>query len=238
MAKIYVLKEPRKDRAWNIYMLREAARLKKWFDGIYYSSKLKRLLAVFRPTPGTHVNLLVFEEMGESVLRDTYRMECPRGCNRCCVFRSGAFMIENEVRQLPPELRERVLRQPSEIIRTPGGPVRIYRLDTEAMGRCIFFDVERGECIIERYGKHLKPIVCLLTYCTVFATRNGKLYLKTGYRSLPDGRVEMFYREVSDKEWNRMIARMGEVWRRYRRVYLSKIREEEETARYASQQPR
>jgi hypothetical protein len=221
MGKIYVLKEPRRDKAWNIYALREAARLKRWFVGVYYSPRLKRLLAVFKPTPGTHVNMLVFEEMGESILRDAYRMECPKGCGRCCVFRSSAFMLDVEVNKLPPELRERVLRQPSELIRTPGGPVRVYRLDTEPMGRCIFFDVEKGECMLERLGREYKPIVCLLTYCTVFATRNGKLYLKTGYRVLPDGRVEMFYREVSRREWERMVARMGDVWRRYRRVYIA-----------------
>ncbi len=221
MAKIYVLREPRRqDRAWNIYALREAARLKKWFNGVYYSPRLKRLLAVFRPTPGTHVNLEVFEELNESVLRDAYRMECPRGCNRCCVFRSGAFIIENEVRKLPPAFQERVLKQPSELIRTPGGWVRIYRLDTETMGRCIFFDVERGECELEKMGgKEAKPIVCLLTYCTVFALRNGEKYLKTGYREIGDGRVELYYKRVTEEEWRRMVTRMASTWLRLRRIH-------------------
>ncbi len=229
MAKIWVLREPRRgDRAWNIYSLREAARLKRWFDGVYYSPRLRRLLAVFRPTPGTHVNRLVFEEMSDSVLRDAYRMECPEDCNRCCVIHSGAFMLDLEARQLPPELRERVLRQPSEKLVTPGGKVRVYRLDTEPMGRCIFFDVEKGRCMLEElYGRRFKPIVCLLTYCTVFATRGGKKYLKAGYRVHRDGSVEIIYREASDEEWRRMVARMGSVWRRYRRVYLAKKAEEE-----------
>ncbi len=226
MAKVYVLREPRRgDRAWNIYALREAARLKKWFKGVYYSPRLKRLLAVFKPTPGTHVNPEVFEEIGESALRDAYRMECPRGCNRCCVFRSGAFILENEVNKLPPSIQERVLRQPSELIKTPGGWVRIYRLDTESMGRCVFFDVEQGECMLERLGgKEAKPIVCLLTYCTVFATRNGEKYLKTGYRDLGDGRVEIHYRRVSDEEWEAAIKKMASTWLRFRRVYKSSLR--------------
>ena len=228
MGKIYVLREPRREREWNIYVLREAARLKKWFIGVYYSPRLKRLLVAFKPTPGTHVNMQVFEEIGESVLEDAYRMECPRGCNRCCVFRSGAFMLENEVKMLPPELQTRVLSQPSELVWTPGGPVRVYRLDTEPMGRCIFFDVERGECMLERYGKHVKPVICLITYCTIFATRGGKLYLKTGYKLLPGGRVVMSYREVSREEWEAAVKRMGALWRRYRRVYLEKRREAEE----------
>ncbi len=224
MGKVWVLREPKRgDRAWNIYALREAARLKKWFVGVYYSPKLRRLLAVFKPTPGTHVNRLVFEEMNESVLRDAYRMECPRGCNRCCVIHSGAFMLDVEARQLPEELRSIVLRQPSEKVLTPGGKVRVYRLDTEPMGRCIFFDVEKGECMLERMlGKTGKPIVCLLTYCTVFTTRSNRLYLKEGYREARGG-VELLYREVSKEEWNRMVARMGSVWRRYRRVYLAQL---------------
>ncbi|BEP17121.1 hypothetical protein PYJP_04730 [Pyrofollis japonicus] len=223
MGKIYVLKEPRRgDRAWNIYALREAARLKKWFQGVYYSPRLKRLLAVFKPTPGTHVNLEVFEEMNEGVLKDAFRMECPRGCNKCCVFRSGAFILENELRELPSNVAEKIMKQPSELIRTPGGWVRVYRLDTEPMGRCIFFDVEKGECTLEALGgKRFKPIVCLLTYCTVFATRNGEKYLKTGFRVLSDGRVEMHYKRVSDDEWNIMVRRMASTWLRYRKVYKS-----------------
>ncbi len=227
MGKVWVLREPRRgDRAWNIYALREAARLKKWFAGVYYSPRLRRLLAVFKPTPGTHVNRLVFEEMSESVLRDAYRMECPRGCNRCCVIHSGAFMLDVEARQLPEELRSIVLKQPSERVLTPGGKIRVYRLDTEPMGRCIFFDVEQGECMLERMlGRTRKPIVCLLTYCTVFATRNNRLYLKEGYREIKGG-IELLYREVSREEWNRMVTRMGSVWRRYRRVYLAKLSDE------------
>jgi hypothetical protein len=222
MGKVFVLREPRKrDREWNIYALREAARLKRWLDGVYYSPRLQRLLAVFRPTPGTHVNMLVFEEMGESVLADAYRMECPRGCNRCCVIHSGAFILDVEVRMLPDEARSIVLRQPRETVVTPGGKVRVYKLDTEAMGRCIFFDVESGGCKLEAYGKYLKPIVCLLTYCTVFASRNNKLFLKSGYKELRDGSVLINYREVDEKQWKRMVDRMGSVWRRYRKVLRS-----------------
>jgi len=223
LAKVWVLKEPRKrDKEWNIYALREAARLKRWFRGVYYSPRLGRLLAVFKPTPGTHVNQLVFEEYGEGVLRDAYRMECPSGCNRCCVIHSGAFMLDVEVRMLPRGLRDVVMRQPKEVLRTPGGKVRVYKLDTGPMGRCVFFDVERGRCILEeKLGKHGKPIVCILTYCTVFATRGGKRYVKTGYRVHPDGRVELRYREVEEREWRAMVQRMGSVWRRYRRVFRS-----------------
>ncbi len=228
MGKVWVLREPRRgDREWNLYALREAARLKRWFEGVYYSPRLGRLLAVFRPTPGTHVNELVFEQVNESVLRDAYRMECPDGCNRCCVIHSGAFMLDVEVRQLPEEYRAIVERQPRETVKTPGGKIRVYRLDTEPMGRCIFFDVERGRCRLEaELGRSYKPIVCLLTYCTVFATRNGKLYLKRGVKRSRDGRIIMEYVEVDEATWKRMVARMGSVWRRFRKVYLAQKMQE------------
>ena len=226
MGKVYVLREPRSgDEAWNIYALREAARLKRWFMGVYYSPRLGRLLAVFKPTPGTHVNTAVFEEMGESVLRDAYRMECPEGCNRCCVMRSGAFMLDVEVRGLPDELRSRVMRQPSYTVKTPGGRVRVYRLDTGPMGRCIFFDMERGGCALERLlGKKGKPIVCMLTYCTLFASRGGRLYLKTGY-TVKGGRTIIRYREVGREEWERAVRRMGGLWRRLRRMQQAAVEE-------------
>jgi len=228
MGKVYVLKEPRNDKSWNIYALREASRLKKWFDGVYYSPQLKRLLIVFRPTPGTHVNHLVFEEIGESVLKDAYRMLCPEGCSRCCVANSGAFILENEVDIIPDEeTRMKIMVQPSEVIRTPGGPIRIYYLATESLGRCIFLNPRTGKCMLEeRFGKQYKPVICTITYCTVFAERQGQKYVKTGYRVLGGGRVELYYRKVSDEEFEKAVERMGTMLRKLRRV-LPILRERE-----------
>lgn len=229
MGKVYVLREPKKDKSWNIYALREASRLKRWFDGVYYSPQLKRLLVVFRPTPGTHVNQLVFEEIGESVLKDAYKMLCPEGCSRCCVVNSGAFILENEVDALPDEeIRMKIMVQPSEIVRTPGGPVRIYYLATESLGRCIFLNPRTGKCMLEeRFGKQYKPIICTITYCTVFAERRGQKHVKTGYKVLGDGRVELYYRKVSDAEFEKAVERMGTMLRKLRRV-LPILREREE----------
>ncbi len=214
MAKIYVLKEPRREREWNIYALREAARLKKWFQGVYYSPKLKRLLAVFKPSPGTHVNLLVFEELGESIVRDSYRLICVKGCGRCCAMFSGAFILENEVQSLPSDMKAQVYMQPSELVRTPGGPVRVFSLATGPLGRCVFFDPDRCTCRIEEQASwKAKPIVCLLTYCTLFAEKNGKLYIKMGYRETRSG-VEIFYREASREEVEALARRLSWRWRR------------------------
>ena len=214
MGKVVVLKEPR-TRRWNIYALREAARLKKWFKGVYYSPPLKRLLVVFKPTPGTHINQLVFEEVGESVLEGSYRMLCIKGCGKCCAIASGAFILENEVEVLPPEEKAKVYAQPSYLVKTPGGYVRVYRLDTGPMGRCIFFDPHRVECTLEsRHGWKVKPIICLITYCTLFAERGGELYVKTGYRVEKEGAVVMSYRRASEEEVKRIVERMTLSWRK------------------------
>ena len=220
MGKVYILREPKKDKSWNIYALREASRLKRWFDSVYYSPQLKRLLIVFKPTPGTYVNQLVFEEIGESVLKDAYRMLCPRGCSRCCVVNSGAFILENEVDVLPDEeVRMKIMVQPSEIVRTPGGPIRVYYLATESLGRCVFLSPRTGECVLEkRFGKQYKPIICAITYCTIFAERGGQKYVKTGYRVLRDGRVELYYRRVDDSEFEKAVERMGTMLRKLRRA--------------------
>ena len=203
-----MLREPRK-KSWNIYALREAARLKKWFVGVYYSPRLKRLLVAFKPTPGTHVNHLVFEELDESILRESYRMVCPEGCGRCCAAKSGAFMLDVEVSKLPVELQLALETQPKERVLTPGGVVTIYYLGTGPGGQCIFYDVRRRRCRLEaEYGREYKPIICLIHYCTVFAERDGNLYLKTGYRVTPQG-VVMFYRRVSKEEWEAAVRRMS-----------------------------
>ncbi|AEM39638.1 hypothetical protein Pyrfu_1784 [Pyrolobus fumarii 1A] len=232
MGKVYVLREPRK-KDWNIYALREAARLKKWFIGTYYSPRLKRLLIAFKPTPGTHVNRLVFEEMNESLLRESYQMVCPPGCGRCCVAKSGAFMLDIEVTKLPPELQLKLEAQPKERILTPGGVVTIYYIGTGPGGRCIFYNAQQRRCMLEaQYGKEAKPIICLIEYCTVFAERNGKKYLKTGYKVTDNG-VLMFYRSVGGDEWKAAIRRMARLTERIAKAERRRRKEQQE-----AQEPR
>ncbi len=224
MGKVYVLREPR-SKEWNIYALREAARLKKWYIGTFYSPRLKRLVVAFKPTPGTHVNKLVFEEIDESILKESFRMVCPPGCGRCCVARSGAFMLDVEVSKLPLELQLKLELQPKEKVLTPGGVVAIYYIGTGPGGRCIFYDVKRKRCMLEeQYGREAKPIVCLIEYCTVFAERNGVRYIKTGYKVTERG-VLLFYRRVTDEEWDYAVRRMASLADRIARAEARRARE-------------
>jgi hypothetical protein len=72
---------------------------------------------------------------------------------------------------------------------------------------CIFYDAQRRACKLEELGKGYKPVVCLLTYCTIFASRGGKLYLKAAARRV-EGGWWLVYREVGEDEWRRALLRM------------------------------
>jgi len=202
------LREPTGDEAWNLYCLRRAARLKRKLVGVYYSPQLRRLLAVFRVAPGDRVDEEVFERVDSSVLEASYRMECPQGCGRCCAKFSGAFALDVEAEELPPEARRRVELQPSRLVRTKRGYVRVYELGTGPAGMCVFYSAGRRACKLEEeVGRGYKPVVCLLTYCTVFASRGGRLYLKAAARRV-EGGWELIYREVGGDEWRRALLRM------------------------------
>ena len=201
------LREPTGDEAWNLYCLRRAARLKRKLVGVYYSPKLLRLLALFKVSHSDRVDDEVFERVDPSLLEEAYRMECPPGCGKCCAKFSGAFALDVEVEELPSEVGQRVRAQPSRLVRTRRGYVRVYELGTGPAGMCIFYDAQRRACKLEELGKGYKPVVCLLTYCTIFASRGGKLYLKAAARRV-EGGWWLVYREVGEDEWRRALLRM------------------------------
>ncbi|MEM4688819.1 MAG: hypothetical protein QXH65_06785 [Thermofilaceae archaeon] len=198
------LREPGGSEARNLLCLREAARLKGSLIGVYYNPQLRRLLAVFKVPPDARLDESVFERVDPSVIEASYRMECPKGCGRCCAVFSGAFVLDVEIRKLPSEVRQRIEAQPSRLVETVRGLVRVYELGTGPAGRCIFFNVKQRSCQLESYGRSCKPIICLLTYCTIFASRSGRLYLKVRAREV-HGRYEMIYREATEEEWRRAI---------------------------------
>ncbi len=206
MAKVYVLKEPTREPEWNYFLLWEAARIKKYYVGTYYVPRLNRLLAVFKPTPGTYVSDLAFEGMDFSIIRDGYKMICIPGCGRCCEANSGAFILGNEVKLIPRKLAK-FDQLPSFTLSVYGRKIKVYRLDVGPRGRCIFYDEEAGGCILDRFEKYRKPVICLIHYCTVFAERNGERYIKVSVKY--DGKSYVpVYRHVSDDEWEGILRNL------------------------------
>ena len=89
-------------------------------------------------------------------------------------------------------------------------------MGTGPAGRCIFFNPQLCACgLEEEYGRGHKPIICLLTYCTIFASRGGKLYLKVRARKVGSS-YEMIYKEASEEERKWTVQKVGSAWRRAR----------------------
>lgn len=215
---LYALREPKDDKAWNMYALKEASKLKNWFLGTYYNDELKRLLVVFDPPPKTYINESVFEDLPGGTIKESYLMECPEGCGRCCAFQSNTFILSNELKYLPEKIQAKIRLQPLEEVNTPTGALKSYRLGTGILGMCIFFNPSTIKCALEEIGgKAAKPIICLITYCTIFATKGGSFFLKVGYKELNDRKVAMFYRQVTREEWRRALAKMASISARHRR---------------------
>ena len=203
---LYVLRQPPGDWRSDIELLVAAAVNHRRLVGVYWLPGAQRLAAVFRDPVDSYG---AFERISERDLENSYKMECPRGCGLCCAVNSGAFILDIELRRLPRQLRGVVERQPYREVETSIGRVRVYKLGTARAGRCIFFNTRTGGCRLEeRLGRKAKPIICRLTYCTLFATgRQGRM-LRIPGSSTPK------YRPATKSEWLRAIEELRSRWRR------------------------
>lgn len=165
----YFLKPPSGKVAWNYFLLYKASRLKKYYCGTYYVPG-KTILPLFN-LPIDRTDERAFMKASRSDLEKAYKMLCVN-CSLCCVENSGAFAFEHEYR-LIKNYTEAFL--PSvEVEAEYIGKLRIYRLDVGPRGRCVLYDVEKG-CLVHGY---LKPMICMIQYCSFFAEKNGEKYIK------------------------------------------------------------
>jgi len=202
VAKYYMLRRPTGQARWDYFLLYVGAKLKKFYVGTYYIPKYRVLAPVFKPSPGTPLDLRALVEVPSDILENSYRMICIE-CGWCCERDSGAFALENEVRDLPLHLVDRPLDW--KWVDTVIGPVKVYRLDLGPGGRCVFYS--DGRCLVPR---DRKPIICLIHYCSLYAEMRGRKFIKVGVRRV-GGQYEPIYREVSDEEFelikNRVLSR-------------------------------
>ncbi len=201
---LYMLRQPPGTWSGDVELLVAAAENRRRLLGVYWLPSRGILAAVFRD-PVDRWGL--FERISEEELRHAYRMECPRGCGYCCALRSGAFVLETELRYLPRWARRIVERQPSRVVETRMGPVRVYMLGTGPLGSCVFFNPRTATCRLEEEaGREAKPIVCRLTYCTLFATGPRGRLLR-----LPGSKTPK-YRPATRREWEEAVKAMRERW--------------------------
>ncbi|WP_460125885.1 YkgJ family cysteine cluster protein [Stetteria hydrogenophila] len=201
---LYALRQPPGDWRGDVELLVAAAVNKRRLVGVYWLPGSGRLVAVFRDPVDEWG---AFERVDPEEVRRGYRMECPRGCGYCCAVNSGAFVLDVELGSLPRWARRVVERQPSRVVETSRGAVRVYMLGTGLLGGCIFFNPETGGCRLEESaGRHAKPIICRLTYCTLFATGPEGRVLR-----IPGSRTPK-YRPATRREWEEAVKALRERW--------------------------
>lgn len=206
-----MLRQPRGDWRSDVEALVAAALNRRRLLGVYWLPHRGILAAVFRD-PLDRWGL--FEPLDPRELESAPRMECPRGCGYCCALRSGAMVLDVELRYLPRWARRLVEGRPYRLVETRlFGPVRVYSLATGPLGSCVFFNPRTGGCRLEEAaGRDAKPILCRLTYCTLFATGpRGRLLRVPGSRAPK-------YRPATRREWEEAVrelrARWVEAWRK------------------------
>ena len=185
----------RPGRSWreNYAALYIASLYKGDLKGVYYIPSLRLYAPVFEVKELPPAHEWAFMEVRVSQLNRAYRMVCME-CGACCARNSGAFAFAHEL-----TAEERASLEP-EVIRAPRvGDILLYWLDRGPAGRCVFFD-ERGKCVL---GDR-KPVACLVYYCSLFAERGGKLYVKVAVRR--DGTP--VYRAASRTEAKRLARRL------------------------------
>ena len=210
----YALLEPTGEESYDLFLLYKACKYKSFFYGTFYFPRRRELRPVFR-IPRVDIRDDIFERVPASEVEDAYRMLCVK-CGRCCVMDSGAFAFKDEIFRIMNKLGI-PMDFPSREVRVHRvGRVLIYDLAIKEGGRCYFYTPEG--CLIERQAPwRLKPMICLIHHCSVFAERRGKLYIKVSVRR--EGRKFVpVYREVSQEEFDRVAEGVRrDVYRLYMR---------------------
>lgn len=208
----YALLKPTGDESYDLFLLYKARKYKSFFHGTYYLPKRRELRPVFR-IPHDEVRDDVFEVIPAAELEDSYRMICV-ACGRCCAFNSGAFAFEDELLRISEKLGIPPAFPSREVSIYRVGRVRVYELGVERGGKCYFYTADG--CLVERRGTwRLKPIICLIHHCSIFAERRNKLYIKVGVKRV-GGEAIPVYREVSPDEFEKIVETAK---RRVHRLY-------------------
>ncbi len=166
------------DKAFNLTILRYLWRFRDSILGVYYIPKLGSVVPVLRVD--TELPPRFFVKIDESVLRNSYRMVCLRGCGACCEVNAGVFMFEEELEEVSKFAKRSVVPSMCETVTLLNGEV--VKVCSLPRGRCPFYDPLSRSCTINE----VKPIICRVHYCTLVAERNGVLYYKKrGRRGKP-----------------------------------------------------
>lgn len=213
---LYILKKPTGRKSYDFYLLYEASKFKSRYKATYYIPSLKYIAPVFY-LEDYEVNPDVFEPIDKETLSKSYKLICVR-CGLCCVHSSAAFAFEHELKAIKsecyPDLDYSLFN--FYYVNIPKyGAVKVYELSQPPQGKCFFY--QYGGCPIP---KRLKPIICLIQYCSLFAEREGKVYMKVASRS--DGTP--VYKPINMKKFEELRKLLCRRSKRYFFKYLKAVR--------------
>ncbi len=165
----------RRDRVWNLTILWYVAKLRRHYIGTYYFEDTNSLHPVLELDARELRKLpkRLFQPIDPRLLEESYRMVCIPRCGACCERNAGAFAFDFELYELGLNISQ--LRC-EEIRLLNGVRTRVCELPNGSWGTCVFYDQDKRRCRVH----DLKPIICLVSYCSLVAEKHGLLYVKTG----------------------------------------------------------
>jgi len=193
---LYRTARPRKDRTFNITVLRFLWKLQSYLIGVFYIPNLGDVVPVLdAPAP---LPKPFFYPLDERILNEAYEMVCIDGCGACCEVRSGAFAFREELEELAHEYGFNIKFSRCEKMRLVTGEV--VEICEVSKGTCPFYDESSRKCLVYR----LRPIICRIHYCTLVARRKGKLYIKSGVQG---GKVHYIEWRGSESELAKIVRK-------------------------------
>ncbi|RLF23469.1 MAG: hypothetical protein DRN15_03690 [Thermoprotei archaeon] len=204
----YALKRPSEEEEWNYFLLYMASLRKRYFIGTYYIQEWNLYTPVFKMPP-TIVDKRAFTPIEKEVLDNAYRMVCI-GCGRCCARSSGAFAFEHEIEEFKDKLPIEVDLLDWFYVRLSYvGDVKVFRLDKGVAGSCVLYDVKKRWCIL---AEEEKPVICIIHYCSLYAERRGKYYVKVAVKRRYNELIPI-YKEAQGKVLRRIKSMLRRAYR-------------------------
>ncbi len=180
--------EPTDDASWSYYLLYNLSLVRHCLLGVFYIPSMRYYGPVLDLDEKEleKIDSKILFEIPEDELTRALLIVCKK-CGWCCEEEAGSFAFEHELRHIETFLGRKIrsLLRVRQVRLYNGKTIRVYLLEREGPGTCMFYDPSSKTCKIHP----VKPIICRITYCARYAIdRAGRVYIRMGTRK-SDGTV-------------------------------------------------
>ncbi len=164
----------RYDRVWNLTVLWYVAKLRRHYIGTYYFEDTNSLHPVLELDAHKLRELpkRLFQPIDPKLLEESYRMVCIPRCGACCERNAGAFAFDFELHRLGLDILQLTRCEKLKLLN--GVETTVCELPQDVQGACVFYDRDGRRCRVHS----IKPVICLVSYCSLVAEKHGSLYVK------------------------------------------------------------